>query len=199
MPSGIRQIFNLYAPSGKNRKLTIDPTDAGYENLDTVIQIQKAGPTSSPLLKFIVYKAKKRIRFQIVEKPSGNGNANARFYLPGSLKPVSGAKVKLDLPGSSLQQTTGSDGYVTFVFENQANDFTFNITPPDNLDLEEGHYTLSGVQNVTTVKTYSPVYLKKAARISGTVTLGAAKDSISTSKRFYRVRQRKKDRNPNRQ
>ncbi len=187
MPSGVRQIFNLYAPSGKNRKLAIDPTDAGYENLDTVIQIQKAGPTSSPLLKFIVYKAKKRIRFQVVEKPSGNGNANARFYLPGSLKPVSGAKVKLDLPGSSLQQTTGSDGYVTFVFENQATDFTFNITPPDNLDLEEGNYTLSGVQNVTTVKTYSPAYLKKAARISGTVTLGAAKTALDSANIFVEL------------
>ena len=93
----------------------------------------------------------------------------------------------MDLPGSPLQQTTDKNGYVTFVFENQASDFTFVITAPDDLDLEEGNYTLSGVQNVTAVKTYSPAYLNKAARISGTVTLGAAKTALAQADVFVEL------------
>ena len=48
-------------------------------------------------------------------------------------------------------------------------------------------YKLSGVQNLTKLKTYTPAYLNKAARISGTVTLGAAKTALAGANVFVEI------------
>ncbi len=78
VPSGSRQVFKMEAPSGNNRKIKIEPTDKGYSILDTSIIIPKAGSKEPPLIKFIVYKEQKRVRFRIIEKPP-----STRLNLPG--------------------------------------------------------------------------------------------------------------------
>lgn len=176
MPTDSREAFRLRAPSGNKRKLHIKPHDSGYGSLDTIISIDKVptGTLGPPFKKFVVYKAKKRVRFMVAEKPAG------KFLLPGSqLKAVSGAQVTLLIPGNPIIQKTGIDGYVTFVFESAASQFDFTIEPPENTDFEIGHYTLSNIQDEKVVKSYPPAYLNKAARISGIISLGTAQTPLA--------------------
>jgi len=165
-----RQTFRTAAPSGNKRKISIQPVDQGYFAMDTIMNIKVSDGKHQPFIRFIVFKAQKRIRFQVLEK-----NTPGRLNLPGSSKPVSGATVKIDLPGQQISQVTDKQGYVSFTFESMAEHFDFIITPPADADYETGTYSLSGVKNSKEMKTYGPAYLRKSAVINGTVTLGTAK------------------------
>ena len=168
-----RHAFRTAVPSGDKRKIIIQPLDAGYFSKDTTINIKVSDGKQLPLIKFIVYKAQKRIRFQVLEK-----NSSGRLNLPGASKPIQGATVKIDIPGQDISQTTDKQGYVSFTFESMAEHFDFIITPPADADYEAGTYSLSGVKNSKEMKTYAPAYLRKSAIINGTVTLGVAKTPL---------------------
>lgn len=181
MPTGAREYFSMAAPSGK-RKVTITPVDKDYSLKDTVFIIQK--DNKNPVeIKFVVLKSQKRIRFKVAEQPA---EFKGRFK-PGTqgsmnAKPISGATVQLNIPGKTITQTSDKDGYVTFVFSNSGFDFDFEITPPANADYETGNYKITGVQNTTAIKDYGYAYLKKAATISGVVTIGADKKALAGAK-----------------
>ncbi|HRB30559.1 MAG TPA: carboxypeptidase-like regulatory domain-containing protein [Ferruginibacter sp.] len=175
-PTGSKESFSMIAPSGK-RKITITPTDKAYAPNDTTLIVPKSDSKSSPV-KFVVFRSQKRLRFKIAETPSGY--KPHQLQLPGSTaKAIAGAKVKLDIPGKPMTQTSDKDGYVSFIFDNSASDFDFIITPPDNADYEEGHYKISGTKNTLQTVTYGNAYLKKAATITGTITLGPDKKTLA--------------------
>ncbi|MCC7400363.1 MAG: carboxypeptidase regulatory-like domain-containing protein [Chitinophagaceae bacterium] len=169
----IRQVFKVAAPSGDKRKISIQPLDKVYVVKDTTLGIKAGDGKQVPFIKFVVYKAKKRIRFQVLENSSPG-----RLKLPGSSKPVSGAMVKLDIPGKPIFQTCDQQGFVSFSFENMSENFNFIISPTPGSDYEEATYTLSGVKNSTQTVTYKPAYLKKAASITGTITFGDDKKPL---------------------
>lgn len=168
-----QQVFRVAAPSGDKRKITIQPVDQGYFAMDTIMKIKESDGKQPPMIKFVVYKAQKRIRFQVLEK-----NTAGRLNLPGTSKPISGATVKLDIPGQPISQVTDKQGFVSFTFESMAEHFDFIITPPADADYETGTYSLAGVKNSKEMKTYDPAYLRKTAVINGTVTLGAEKKAL---------------------
>ncbi len=171
-PTGTRQKFEMAAPSG-SRKITISPTDKAYTQLDTTLNIPKDGNKISPI-KFVVMRSQKRIRFRIAE-----ATGNSRLKLLANIgKAIAGASVKLDLPGEPVTQISDQEGYVTFIFDNSGSNFDFIISPPKNEDYEAGHYTISNAKNTTKIVTYGNAYLKKAATISGMVTLGADKKPL---------------------
>lgn len=178
-PTGSREFFTMAAPSGK-RKVTITPVDKAYSLKDTVFVIQKE-EKNSPEIKFVVFRSQKRIRFKVAEQPA---QLLGRLHMPGSSssKAIPGAIVKLDIPGKPVTQTTDKDGYVTFIFDNSASDFDFIITAPESENYETGNYKLTGVQNTTEVTTYGNAYLKKAATITGLVTIGADKKVLAGAK-----------------
>lgn len=171
----VRQAFRIAAPSGDNRKIYIQPFDIGFAVKDTVLAIKKGSNKQTALIKFVVQKSKKRIRFQVLEN-----STPGRLKLPGTVsKPIAGATVALDIPGKPITQTTDQQGFVSFIFESMAENFSFIITPSPASDYEKGTYSLSAVKNTTQMVNYSPAYLKKAATITGTVTLGADKKILS--------------------
>ncbi len=175
-PTGSKESFSMPAPSGK-RKITITPTDKAYAPNDTTLIVPKTDGKISPV-KFVVFRSQKRLRFKITEMPSGY--KPHQLKLPGTTaKAIPGASVKLDIPGKPLTQISDKDGYVTFIFDNQASDFNFIITPPADADYEEGHYTISGTKNTLQTVNYSNAYLKKAATISGTITVGPDKKPLA--------------------
>lgn len=151
------QSFSIQAPSGK-RKITISPTDLAYMVLDTTIQIAKESEHTS-IVKFVVRRSQKRIRFRV-------SNAEGRPI------PIPGATVKIDIPGKDISQVSDKDGYVVFQFDNSASDFNFIITPPADGNYEEGSYQLAGIKNTTNIITYKDARLKKAALITGVITVG---------------------------
>lgn len=162
-PTGVRQLFSTTAPSGK-RKVTIIPDNRDYASKDTTIVITKKGDGGTAV-RIVMETKQKRIRFQVAEQ-KGNG----RSAMPG--RPISGAIVKIEGIPNSLRQTSDNNGYVTFIFRNNDSNFVFTITPPENADYQTGTYQISGAGNVTQTVTYPAALLKKAAAITGTVTLG---------------------------
>ncbi len=174
-PTGSKQVFAIQAPSGK-RKITITPTDKAYAVSDTTINILKENNTAE--VKFVVYRSQKRIRFRVTVAPERASLGKLKMNNIGSEKSISGAIVKLDIPGKNISQVSDKDGYVTFQFDNSASNFDFIITPPADGDFEEGHYQLVGVKNTTSIVTYKDAHLKKAAIITGVVTAGADKKPL---------------------
>ncbi|MBN2612961.1 MAG: hypothetical protein JXB00_15505 [Bacteroidales bacterium] len=170
LPTGVKQVFAIKAPSGKNRKITIIPKDPGYTTETYTVDIPKAfnAGNNQELKPYMVYHLKKRIRFLVAEKPAG------AFYSLSSLKPVPNAGVTLKIPGADVTMVTDARGTVVFEFENNGSSFTFDIKAPDNVDLEDASYTISNVQDSKTTVIYPPALLKKATRITGKVSLGNA-------------------------
>lgn len=176
LPTGTRQKFEMAAPSG-SRKITITPTDNAYTPLDTTLTIPKDGSKISPI-KFMVMRSQKRIRFRIAE-----ATGNSRLKLPANIgKAIAGASVKLDLPGEPITQISDKDGYVTFIFDNSSSKFDFIISPPANEDYEVGYFSISNAKNTTKTITYGNAYLKKAATITGLVTIGTDKKPLQGAK-----------------
>ncbi|MCO5286492.1 MAG: hypothetical protein M9898_08775 [Chitinophagaceae bacterium] len=169
------QRFSIQAPSGK-RKITITPTDLAYTVLDTTITISKENEKTS-IIKFVVRRSQKRIRFRVSVAPERAAQGKIKVNT-GSEKSISGATVKLDIPGKDISQVSDKDGYVVFQFDNSASNFNFIITPPVDGDYEEGSYQLSGVKNTTEIVTYKDAHLKKAAVITGVVTSGEDKQPL---------------------
>ncbi len=89
-----------------------------------------------------------------------------------SLKAVPNAEVTLKIPGAEITQTTDPRGTVVFEFENNGSSFTFNITPPEESDLESATYTINNVDDTKTEVVYPAALLKKATRITGKVSIG---------------------------
>ena len=168
MPSDVRQVFSINAPSGKSRKLTIIPKDPGYTTETYTVDVPKdiVGQGNQPLKEYTVFRLKKRIRFVVAEKPIGN------MITLGNLKAVPDAGVTLKIPGADIKETTDPRGTVIFEFENNGSSFTFDIKPPDNTDLENGSYTINNVKDGKLIVVYPPAFLKKATRITGKVTIG---------------------------
>lgn len=168
----VRQQFSVAAPSGK-RKITITPDNLDYAEKDTTIVIPRKTQAGTPV-RIVVATKQKRIRFRIAEY-TGNG----RLRLPG--KPIAGATVKIEgMPGQPVQMSD-NDGYVTFVFKSNDANFDFTITPPENSDYETGTYQVNGAANVTQTETYPAALLKKAATISGIVTLGTDEQPLENA------------------
>ena len=169
MPTGVKQVFSLKAPSGNNRSLRIVPRDPGYSAETYTVDVKKAPPSGTPdqLNPYVVYKMKKRVRFMVAEKPSGGITTVA------ALKPVPNAVVTLKLPGAEVVRTTGNDGYVLFEFDNNGSSFTFEIKAPANVDLEDASYTINNVQDSKTPVNHTPALLRKTVRISGKVSLSS--------------------------
>ncbi len=179
VPTGTREYFSMAAPSGK-RKVTVSPVDKAYALKDTTFVIKKED--NNPVeIKFVVTRSQKRIRFKVAEFPLLSVS-RLTVHEAENAKPIAGASVQLDIPGKPIIQMSDKDGYVTFIFDNSASDFEFIITPPENANYETGNYKLTGVKNTTTITTYNNAYLKKAATITGTVTLGADKKALSGAK-----------------
>src|SRR5512133_332386 len=165
----MKQFFSLKAPSGNERKLKIEPKDQGYSAETYTVTIPKSNSGAAQAKTYIVYKMKKRIKFKVAEKPLNN------VYAISSLKTISGVMVTLQIPGEKITQTTDKDGFVFFEFENNSNSFTFDIEPPADADYENSTYTINNVPDSKALITYNPAFIKKATRISGTVSLGDAK------------------------
>ena len=173
IPSDVKQVFSIKAPSGNNRTIRIIPKDPGYSSESYTVEIPKATNAGSQQMKqYIVYRLKKRVRFMVAEKPS------SRIYRISNLKPVPSAAVTLKIPGGEVTKNTDPRGNVTFEFENNGTSFTFAIKPPENADLENGTYTINNVKDGKNVVVYPPALLKKAARITGKVTLGNAQTPL---------------------
>lgn len=168
MPTGMKQVFSIKAPSGKERILKIIPKNAGYSEETYTVDVPKATSTSTgqEQKQYIVYKMKKRVRFIVAEKPPGN------VFMTTSLKAVPNAEVTLKIPGAEITQTTDPRGTVVFEFENNGSSFTFNITPPEESDLESATYTINNVDDTKTEVVYPAALLKKATRITGKVSIG---------------------------
>lgn len=182
-PTGSRQSFSMAAPSGK-RKITIRPEDKAYEVTDTSITIAK-DKDDLPYIRFVVKRMQKRIRFKVAEAAAGQ--KPGKLNLPGnSGKGIPGATVRLNI-AKPIEQVSDKDGYVNFSFDNMGSSFDFTIIPPQNSDYEEGSYSIGGVKNTTATVTYGNAYLKKAATISGTVTLGADKKALENAKVYIEL------------
>jgi hypothetical protein len=168
MPTGVKQVFKIKAPSGNNRTITIVPRDPGFSSETYTVDVPKASSSQAvPELKqYVVHKKKKRIQFMVAEKPPGN------IFSTASLKPVPNAEVTVKIPGADITRTTDQRGNVLFEFENSGNSFDFEIKPPVNADLEDATYTLNGVQDSKSTEVHPPALLKKATRITGKVSLG---------------------------
>ncbi len=168
MPSGVKQVFSISAPSGKGRKLKIIPRDPGYTSETYTVDIPKEinANANEPLKPYLVFRLKKRVRFLVAEKPGG------LMYVIANLKPVPGAEVTLKIPGMDVKENTDPRGNVTFEFENNGTSFTFDIKPPENSDLEDGTYTINNVKDGKFTVIYPAALLKKATKIKGKVTLG---------------------------
>jgi len=168
LPSDVKQVFSIKAPSGKQRTLTIIPKNLGYSTETYTVDVPKATTTSTgqEQKQYIVYKMKKRVRFIVAEKPSGN------VFLATNLKAVPDAEVTLKIPGAEITQMTDPRGTVVFEFDNNGTSFTFDITPPEDSDLESASYTINGVTDTKTEVVYPAALLKKATRITGKVTIG---------------------------
>jgi hypothetical protein len=168
LPSDVKQVFSINAPSGNDRKLKIIPKDHGYSSETYTVNVPKEinAQGNQPLKQYVVFRLKKRVRFIVAEKPAGN------IYMRNKLKPVPAAEVTLKIPGADITQTTDMRGNVVFEFENNGSSFTFDIKPPDNADLQPESYTINNVQDGKVIVEYPPAFLKKATRITGKVSLG---------------------------
>ncbi|MBW6500612.1 MAG: hypothetical protein K0B05_04385 [Bacteroidales bacterium] len=168
MPTGMKQVFSIRAPSGKERKLTIIPKNPGYSEETFTVDVPKASSSSAgqEQKQYIVYKMKKRVRFIVAERPSGN------IFMATNLKAVPNAEVTLKIPGAEITRTTDPRGTVVFEFDNNGSSFTFNITPPEESDLESATYTINNVKDTKTEVVYPTALLKKATRITGRVSIG---------------------------
>jgi len=175
MPTEVKEVFTLKAPSGKNRTITIVPRDPGFSSETYTVDVPKAtsAQTTPELKQYVVHRMKKRIQFMVAEKPPGN------IYLTGSLKPVPNAEVTLKIPGAEISHTTDHRGNVVFEFENSGSTFAFEIRAPESADLEDAIYTLNSVKDSKSVLVYPPALLKKATRISGKVSLGNENTPVS--------------------
>jgi hypothetical protein len=175
MPTGVKQVFTIKAPSGNNRTITIVPRDPGYspETYTEDVPKTSSAQTTPQLKQYVVHKRKKRIQFMVAEKPPGN------IFITSSLKPVPNAEVTLKIPGAEISRTTDQRGNVLFEFENSGSSFDFEIKPPVNADLEDAVYTLNGVQDSKSAQIYPPALLKKATRITGKVSLGNENQPLS--------------------
>ncbi len=174
MPTGVKQVFTVKAPSGKGRTITIIPKNAGYSEETFTVDIPKATSSGAgqEQKQYIVYKMKKRVRFIVAEKPSGN------MYMAANLKAVPNAVVTLKIPGAEITRTTDPRGTVVFEFDNNGSSFTFSITPPEEADLESATYTINNVEDSKTEVVYPPALLKKATRITGRISIG--NDQLAT-------------------
>jgi hypothetical protein len=168
----MKQFFSIKAPSGNDRKLTIQPKDQGYSAETYTVSISKSGAAIAGAKTYVVYKMKKRIHFRVAEKPSNP------VYAVKSLKGIAGVSVSLEIPGESIVQTTDDNGYVSFEFENNGTSFTFSIEPSADADYENTTYTINNVPDSKSMITYNPAFIKKATRISGTVSLGNSKTPL---------------------
>ncbi len=168
MPTGMKQVFSIKAPSGKERTLTIIPKNPGYSEETYIVDVPKAATTSTgqEQKQYIVYKMKKRVRFIVAEKPPGN------IFMTTNLKAVPNAEVTLKIPGAEITQITDPRGTVVFEFDNNGTSFTFDITPPDESDLESATYTINNVKDTKTEVVYPAALLKKVTRIKGKVYIG---------------------------
>jgi len=168
MPTGMKQVFSIKAPSGKERTLTIIPRDPVYDTETFTVDVPKANTSGAgqEQKQYIVYKMKKRVRFIVAEKPSGN------VFMATNLKAVPNAEVTLNIPGAAITQMTDPRGTVVFEFDNNGASFTFSITPPEESDLESTTYTINGVKDTKTEVEYPAALLKKATRITGKVSIG---------------------------
>ncbi|AUP79516.1 hypothetical protein [Flavivirga eckloniae] len=154
------QIFNFKAPSGK-RKLSVKALSGNkiYQPKDTLITISKKG--NDKPIKIVLLKKRKRIRFKVVEYNTKNAITNAKVTLE---------------KGTGLETTklTNNDGYVTFIFDSNVDDFTFSIAPPKG---KEDSYTtesfvVRGVPNTVKIKTVlEHAYLEPTAKITGVVSI----------------------------
>ena len=168
MPTGVKQIFSVKAPSGKKRTLTVIPKNPGYSVETFTVDVPKTTSSGAgqEQKQYIVYKMKKRVRFVVAEKPSGN------IFLTTNLKAVANAEVTLKIPGAEITRVTDPRGTVVFEFDNNGTSFTFDITPPEESDLENATYTINNVEDSKTMVVYPPALLKKATRITGKVSIG---------------------------
>ena len=178
-PSGLKQVFNIKAPSGNNRTLRIIPKDPGYTEETYTVNVPKESSASQELKPYVVYKMMKRIRFMIAEKPTTN------MYNVANLKPVPYAEVILNLGAGSITKSADARGFVNFEFENNQNSFTFKINSPEEADLENGTYTINNVPDSKTLVVYPSALLKKATRISGKVTMGGDKNGLPNATVYY--------------
>ncbi len=168
MPTDIKQVFSVKAPSGKARTLTIIPKNPGYSSETFTVDVPKAAstPDGQELKQYVVYKMKKRVRFMVAEKPSGN------LFMASNLKAVPDAEVILKIPGAEITRMTDPRGTVVFEFDNNGSSFTFDITPPEDSDLESTTYTINNVEDTKAEVVYPAALLKKATRITGKVSIG---------------------------
>ena len=168
LPTGVKQVFSVKAPSGKGRTLKIIPKNPGYSEETYTIDVPKANSSGAgqEQKQYIVYKMKKRVRFMVAEKPSGN------VFMASNLKAVPNAEVTLKIPGAEITQMTDPRGTVVFEFDNNGSSFTFDITPPEDSDLESASYTINDVKDTKNEVIYPAALLKKATRITGKVSIG---------------------------
>ena len=164
-----KEVFDFKAPSGNARKLQIKAVNAElYGILDTIITIPKASSANNKSLTIVLNKKRKRIRFRVIEYKKG-----LKQNLKSLQTPIAAAKVTLqDVPGFDKPHTTDPDGYVSFVFDSNVDDFSFKIEPPAGKEVEYNSEIFEVKNLVSSVKMVDAVnfaYLKKAAKISGTV------------------------------
>ncbi len=174
MPTDVKQVFSIHAPSGKGRQLKIIPKDPGYTSETYTVDIPKEinNAAGQPLKPYVVYRMKKRVRFMVAERPA------AKIYLISSLKPVPMAEVTLKVPGGDITKTADMRGTVVFEFENNGTSFDFDIKAPDDADLKDTPYHLNNVKDSKTTIVYPPALLDKATKITGKVTLGDNKVAL---------------------
>lgn len=158
--------FIMVVPSGKGKKIIIDPDDEAYFT-ETYTEDILPKSANNKVRQYVVYRAQKRMKFRILAGKSYTG----KLQIPSTPKPLANVSVTLDLPTKKITQVSDADGYVSFAFESADTQFSFIVEPPDDMDYESTIYTVSDVTDSKTFKEYWPCYLKPATSISGIVTL----------------------------
>src|SRR5690606_5523925 len=88
--------FEMTVPSGKSRKIIIEPKDKGTYYTEVYTQdIPLKSATTEDVHEFKVYRAQKRIKFRILAGKSSTG----KLQLPSAPKPLANVAVTLDVPG----------------------------------------------------------------------------------------------------
>ena len=166
------QVFSFKAPSGSKRKLTVkaNGSNAGnYVVLDTLITINRGNQFKNEPLKIVLRKKQKRIRFKVVEY---NRYPNARG---AKVVPVANARVTLlKVPSFTKTILTDAKGFVNVVFSNNSDGpFTFKIEPPKGKEEQyvSLNYDTPPIYNTATNTVLKNASLKKAAKITGMVTI----------------------------
>jgi hypothetical protein len=171
------EYFQFKAPSGQQEIVVAAVGDAydNYSVYKSSITIPKKSSGNTKPIKIVLLKKQKRIRFKVVEYNTTKAIKNARVTLK-------------DVATFEAPKLTDSKGFVEFIFENTATNFSFKIEAPKGKETTYTTQTFEtlNVENTTDFSTFSEnAYLKKAAKIKGIVTLD--NKPLKDAKVFFQI------------